>query len=230
MAKSCRPGPRRPSAVRARVCCWPMLPARSERPESLVPVAMYASRLLPKPQRNWHRVNVELIPPRSLIADAVQLAMVNAAERNRELVGHSAPERSRLREPQVVWIRRLAAAYQAWAFGYPFDMHFVSEPAGFWEGEHAFVDWLAAGAAVSCVSISRRRLLGSWRQGGRCPAAPSSFSKPAILARNASSTRRASAAARLFFAFKLLLAQTTAASGESSASTCAKKKLAERTG
>jgi hypothetical protein len=37
--------------------------------------------------------------------------MVNAAERNRELVRHSTPDRARLRKPEVVRIRRLAAAY-----------------------------------------------------------------------------------------------------------------------
>jgi hypothetical protein len=45
-----------------------------------------------------------------------------------------------LREPQMVGIRRLATADQAWLLGYVSDVISVTDPAWLREGEGAFVD------------------------------------------------------------------------------------------
>jgi hypothetical protein len=42
--------------------------------------------VLPEPERNGQRINVEFDPPRALVALPVKLTMVQATERNRELV------------------------------------------------------------------------------------------------------------------------------------------------
>jgi hypothetical protein len=53
------------------------------------------------------RVDIEPVPPCSFIGAMVNLAMVNTAERHRELVAHFATERARLRKPKMMGIRRL---------------------------------------------------------------------------------------------------------------------------
>jgi hypothetical protein len=50
------------------------------------------------------RVDTEPIPPCGFIATAVDLAMVNTAERHRELVTHFATERPRLRKAKMMRI------------------------------------------------------------------------------------------------------------------------------
>src|ERR1700680_2818893 len=46
-------------------------------------------RLLPEPERDRNRIDVESAPPCSLITRTMQLAMVGPADRNDELVAHS---------------------------------------------------------------------------------------------------------------------------------------------
>jgi hypothetical protein len=92
----------------------------------------------------------------------MHFTVVRPAKGDKKFIADFPTERARLRESEVVGIRWLPAANQARAFGNPFEMHFISEPAGFWEGEHAFVDLAGGRRGGQCVSINRRRLLGSW--------------------------------------------------------------------
>src|SRR5262249_11859565 len=55
-------------------------------------------RLLPEPDRDWKRINVESPDP---------------ADRHHELVAHSASEGTRLCKGEVMRVRRHAAAHQA---------------------------------------------------------------------------------------------------------------------
>jgi hypothetical protein len=66
------------------------------------------ARLRPEGRRNQVRVDPEPAPPCGFIAAAVDLAMVNSAERHRELVAHFAAERPRLREPEMMGSRSRA--------------------------------------------------------------------------------------------------------------------------
>ncbi len=54
--------------------------------------------------------------------DAAQLTMVTTAERHRELVAYFAPERARLRKPQMMCIRGAAPASQTGLSVYELQM------------------------------------------------------------------------------------------------------------
>ena len=68
--------------------------------------------LKPKCAGSRKRVYSRLSPPQSFIAAAMDLTVMRATERHRKLVTHLATERTRLREPQMVWIGRPATAYK----------------------------------------------------------------------------------------------------------------------
>jgi hypothetical protein len=72
-----------------------------------------APRVPPEPECDWKRIDVELPPPCGLVTRAMQLAMVGPADRHDELVAHSASERTRLGEGQVVRIGGHTAANEA---------------------------------------------------------------------------------------------------------------------
>ena len=46
-------------------------------------------RVLPEPERDWKRINVNLVPPRCLITLAMKLAVVGPANRDGELIADS---------------------------------------------------------------------------------------------------------------------------------------------
>jgi len=60
--------------------------------------------------RNRERLELLLGPPRSLIAAAVEGAVMQSAQRHGELVAHPAPERGALGKPQVMRVRGSPAA------------------------------------------------------------------------------------------------------------------------
>ena len=61
----------------------------------------------------------------------MELTMVTAAERHRELVAYFAPERALLRKPQMMWICRLAPADKAGMGGNELQMIAVTQPKRF---------------------------------------------------------------------------------------------------
>ena len=63
----------------------------------------------PKPLGDLQRLNLEVSPPNNFVAGLMQLAMMTAAERHRELVADFQTQRSRLRKPQVMRVARLPA-------------------------------------------------------------------------------------------------------------------------
>jgi hypothetical protein len=70
-------------------------------------------RLLPERAGNLDRVNAGLLPPRALVACAVQFPMVPAAEGDREFVARFAAQRAWLHVAQMMGIGWLAAADEA---------------------------------------------------------------------------------------------------------------------
>ena len=68
--------------------------------------------MLPELERDWKRVDVELLPPCGLIARAMKLAVVDPTNRHGELVAHSVSKRTRLGKREVMRIRRYAAAHK----------------------------------------------------------------------------------------------------------------------
>src|SRR5262245_59107303 len=91
--------------MQARYCRWGGPP----RPRS--------ARRLPEPAGNLDRVSAGLPPPRALVAGAMHRTMMPATERDGELIADLAAERARLCESEVVGIRRLAAAQEAFLLG-----------------------------------------------------------------------------------------------------------------
>ena len=72
-----------------------------------------ATRLRPKLARDRGRVDAGRVPPRLLIAGAMNGAVVDAAERHRELIAHLAAECARLRKAEVVGIAGFSRTNQA---------------------------------------------------------------------------------------------------------------------
>jgi hypothetical protein len=60
-------------------------------------------------ERDWKRVNVKQSPPCGLITRSMKLAVMDPADRDRELIAHSASESARLSKGEVMRIRRDAA-------------------------------------------------------------------------------------------------------------------------
>ena len=66
--------------------------------------------MLPELKCNWNRIDVVPLPPGGLATGSMQLSMVDAANWHEELIAHSAPERARLCESEVMRIGRQTAA------------------------------------------------------------------------------------------------------------------------
>jgi hypothetical protein len=62
------------------------------------------STLLPKLERHRERIDVEPAPPRDLVTRAMKLPVVDAADRDGELVAYSASECTRLGKSEVMRI------------------------------------------------------------------------------------------------------------------------------
>jgi len=72
------------------------------------------SRFLPEPERTWQRIDVVLLPPCTFATRAMQLSMMNTANRYEELFAHSASECARLETaPRPFWhLRPLTCCWQ----------------------------------------------------------------------------------------------------------------------
>ena len=88
-------------------------------------------RVLPEPQRNWERIDVELLPPCDLITRAMKLAVMDSANRDRELVAHSVSKRTGLRKREVMRIRRYAATHKTRLPQYELPVVLIAQADGF---------------------------------------------------------------------------------------------------
>jgi hypothetical protein len=79
--------------------------------------ALVHARLTPQIARHAERVDTGGLPPTLFVANAVNRAVVHAAEWDSEFIAGLAPECARLRVSQVVGIGRRAAADQASLLG-----------------------------------------------------------------------------------------------------------------
>src|SRR5436190_9389722 len=85
--------------------------------------------LIPQLVSNGLRLDPELRPPSHFIAGSMELAMMAAAERHRELITGLDAEAPGLRETQVMGIRWLAATDHTGLCGNKFAMAFVASPS-----------------------------------------------------------------------------------------------------
>jgi hypothetical protein len=69
--------------------------------------------VLPEPESDWKRINMDLAPPRGLVPVAMKLAVVESTNRNGKLVAHSVSKCTSLCKRKVMRIRRGPAAYKA---------------------------------------------------------------------------------------------------------------------
>src|SRR2546422_11188848 len=69
--------------------------------------------MLPEPECDWKWIDVELLPPSGLITRPMKLAVMDPANRDGELIAHSASKGPRLCKREVVRIRRHSAAHKA---------------------------------------------------------------------------------------------------------------------
>ena len=93
------------------------------------------SRLLPKPERNRHWIDVGFVPPGALITLVVKLAMMDAAQGHRELIRYSAAKCAWLRKTKVVSFAGLPATYGARLNGNEVKMIFVARATQLHQGE-----------------------------------------------------------------------------------------------
>ena len=67
--------------------------------------------------RNLERIDARGLPPGPLISSAMSRAVMDMAERYREFIARPTAKCARLDKPQVMRIRRLAGAQEAWLEG-----------------------------------------------------------------------------------------------------------------
>src|SRR5215472_10294333 len=97
-------------------------------------------RLQPQAASRGGWVDTSLGPPHRFITTAMNLAMVPATERDRELVANLAAERRRLGKAQMMGIGGAAAADQARLLGYRLDVVTVTDPSSCRQRQDAFLD------------------------------------------------------------------------------------------
>ena len=131
-------------------------------------------RVLPKAERRCFGINVDQRPPCFLVHLAVQLAVVNAAQRDSELVADLAAKGARLHEAEMVGIAGLATTHQTRQRGNEIEVLLVANPPRLlWHRSSAisarilrrepavFLDPSAVPAATDWTSISCGRT-GNW--------------------------------------------------------------------
>jgi hypothetical protein len=93
----------------------------------------FANRICfgPKPLSGSQRINASLRPLGEFVTGAVDFAMITAAQWDGELVADSTAEGRRLRDPQMMRVRRLSSAYQARPPSDVFQVMAVAKPPRF---------------------------------------------------------------------------------------------------
>ena len=115
------------------------------------------ARAFPELAGRFNRIDADFLPPSLLIAHAMHESMMNATERDHELVAGLAPERPRLREAQVVRIRGLAATDEARLLGHVSQVFTVAVATRDRDCEYALVDassWTVNGAFAGLLRSS----------------------------------------------------------------------------
>jgi hypothetical protein len=102
----------------------------------------FCARADPKLTGYLDRIDTDLLPPCSLVACAMNCAVVGAAERHREFIAGPTSERPWLHVSKVMRVRWLAAAHKASLLSDVAQMLPVAIPAWCSNGEDALVDAL----------------------------------------------------------------------------------------
>ena len=86
----------------------------------------HPTKVRASPKREGDRRGIDVGPPCRLIAVPVQLAMMEATNRDREFIADLAPECPWLGKAQMVRLGRCAAAHDAWLPGHEFAVLLVA--------------------------------------------------------------------------------------------------------
>src|SRR5262245_47887406 len=128
-------------------------------------LALVCARVLPKLARNLERIDAGGPPPGPLIAGAMSRAVMDTAERYREFIARLTTECARLHEAQVMRIRRLAGAQEAWLEGDVTKMLLVAVATWRTYREHALVDPLGLKPVGSVARVDVLRAFNrSWQR------------------------------------------------------------------
>src|SRR5271166_2808726 len=124
-------------------------------------LSLAPERVFPELASHLERIDAGRLPPGALVAYAMNGTMMGAAERHRELIACLAAQRTGLHEPQVMGVRRLAAAEKARLADDEPEVLLVAVATGDTDREHAFVD---PSGLMRVGAITRASLLraGSW--------------------------------------------------------------------
>jgi hypothetical protein len=92
------------------------------------------------------------MPPSCFITTVMNLAMVTPTERDSELIADLTAESPRLYKTEMMRIRWMAAANQAWLLGDRFHMLPVANSAGHRQRQDRFVDTRCAISPSAAIS------------------------------------------------------------------------------
>jgi len=92
----------------------------------------------PQPLRDFHRIYARRFPPLLFITTAVEIPVVNPAQRHDELVAHPPTKRARLPKSEMMGIGRAPPADQARLRADKFSMRLVAFPNEFWKWRWRF--------------------------------------------------------------------------------------------
>ena len=96
--------------------------------------------LFPKTLGSFERVDLEILPPGFFIGGLVQLPVMTAAERYRELIADFQANAAWLRKSQMMRVARLSSADKTRLGCDELEMRLVTQPLGFSDGELALID------------------------------------------------------------------------------------------
>src|SRR5207237_10045863 len=91
-------------------------------------LALHA-RVFPQLASGVGRVEADGLPPQRFVARAVEVAVVRAAERDRELIADLAAKGALLGEAQMMRVGRFAAAHEAGLTGHALEVRLVAGAA-----------------------------------------------------------------------------------------------------
>jgi hypothetical protein len=132
-----------------------ILGGRLRRAVRLNPPLIYSS-VFPQPSGDLDWIDAGRLPPGSLVAGAMDRAMMDTAEGHGEFVAGLAAERARLQVAKVMRVGWLATADEAWLLGDGAKVLPVAITPWSGNGEHALVD---AVGSIKVSACGRGRLL-----------------------------------------------------------------------
>ena len=113
-------------------------------------------RVLPEHERDWKRVDIELPPPCGLVTRAMQVSMVDPANRDDELVAYTACECTRLCKGEMMRIRGHAAAHETRLSQHESPVILIAQANHFSQSTDCIAARLLLGGGHRCILAGTR--------------------------------------------------------------------------